>query len=72
MKKRGFTAFLFRLGVIAITVLFLSVVVDFVRFPECYLTTWRYQLQNAIADGNAQAIEYYENTYLANGKILFD
>ena len=45
--------------------------VDFVRFPECYLTTWRYQLQQDISNGNAKAINYYNNNYIANNKILF-
>lgn len=46
--------------------------VDFIRFPEWYISTWKYQLQNDIAAGDELAVAYYENTYLANGRILFD
>ena len=46
--------------------------IDFFRFPECYLTTWRYQLKNDILSGNQEMIDYYNNTYVANGRILFD
>lgn len=45
---------------------------DFIRFPECYMTTWRYQLENDIAMGNEKAIEYYNRVYVANDRILFD
>lgn len=47
------------------------IMVDFVRFPECYLTTWRYQLHQNIVNGNKEAIDYYNNNYIANNKILF-
>lgn len=46
--------------------------VDFIRFPEWYISTWKYQLQNDIAAGDELAVAYYENTYLSNGRILFD
>lgn len=50
----------------------LGVYIDFIRFPECYLSTWRYQLQNEIKAGNAEMIEYYNNNYIKNGRVLFD
>ena len=46
--------------------------VDLARFPECYLTTWRYQLENDIKQGNAKAIEYYNRVYVDNGRTLFN
>ena len=49
----------------------LLLIVDFVRFPECYLISWRYQLQQDIANDNQKAINYYNNNYIANNKILF-
>ena len=60
---------------IAITVITISltaVVVDFCRFPECYITTWKYQLKNDINKGDETAIKYYENKYIANGRNLFE
>ena len=71
-KKRRFTKFLIRAGAIIVVILLLSIVIDFIRFPECYLSTMKYQLQNDIKRGNEQAIEYYENTYIKNGRILFE
>ena len=50
----------------------LMIMADFLRFPECYLPTWKYQLKNDIAAGDEVAIEYYETRYVANGKILFE
>ena len=50
----------------------LALLVDIVRFPECYSTTAKYQLENDIKRGNKMAIEYYQNTYVANGRELFD
>ncbi len=45
---------------------------NFVMYPEIYLTTWRYQLHNDLKAGDVQAIQYYQNTYLSKGKVLFD
>lgn len=47
-------------------------IIDFVRFPECYITTLKYHLETDIDRGNAEAIKYYNETYIANGRILFD
>ena len=49
----------------------IRLVVDVVRFPECYFSTWRYQLQSDIKEGDNTAIDYYETTYIANGIELF-
>ena len=59
---------------IALILIILSIyaVYDFVKYPEVYLTTWKYQLQQDIKNGDAEAIEYYTTTYVANGKVLFD
>lgn len=46
--------------------------VDVVRFPEKYITTYRQQLKNDIANGNEKAIEYYQKKYVATGKPLFE
>lgn len=45
--------------------------VDFIRFPECYCTTWKYQLKNDIGAGKPAAVEYYQTNYIDKGKILF-
>lgn len=45
--------------------------IDFIRFPECYLTTWKYQLKNEIAAGNQEMIDYYNHVYVKNNRILF-
>lgn len=68
-KREKFISFLL------ITILFISciaIAIDFVRFPECYLSTWRYQLKNDILSGNQEMIDYYNDTYVSNGRILFE
>ena len=49
-----------------------SICVGCAKYPEQYFTTWKYQLENDLAQGKQDAIEYYNNTYIANGKQLFD
>lgn len=46
--------------------------VDVLRFPECYISTWRYQLKNDIERGDEVAIEYYNHVYVENDRILFE
>ena len=50
----------------------LAVYIDFVRFPECYMPKFRYQLQNDLKSGDAEAIEYYQRYYVDKGRILFE
>lgn len=51
---------------------FVGLIIDTIKYPECYVTTWKYQLKCDIAAGNEKAIEYYENTYLKNNRVLFE
>ena len=60
-----------RLAIICALLFVVSMGVSFAKYPERYLTTWKYQLENDLAKGNPEAIEYYNNTYIANGKQLF-
>ena len=57
---------------IIISVFITLQVVNVIRFPEKYFTTWKYQLKNDISNGNEAAIRYYNNNYIAKGVILFD
>ena len=68
-KRDKFITFMLIVILLGSSLLFM---IDFFRFPECYLTTWRYQLKNDILSGNQEMIDYYNNTYVANGRILFD
>lgn len=47
------------------------IAVDFIRYPEQYSTTWKHQLELDLANGNEEAVEYYNSRYTANGKYLF-
>lgn len=58
--------------VLLVTVPLLTMYVDFCRFPEKYLTTWKYQLHNEIKSGNQESIDYYNRVYVANGIDLFE
>ena len=72
MKKRKLNKFIMFILSIIMLGSILLLTIDFFRFPECYLTTWCYQLKNDILSGNQEMIDYYNNTYVANGRILFD
>ena len=61
-----------RFILLVITLILTLLTIDFFRFPECYLTTWKYQLKNDIKRGNEKAIEYYTERYVANNRILFE
>ena len=53
-------------------VLFMAnMAVSFLKYPEQYITTWKYQLRNDLECGNEKALEYYNENYVANGKRLF-
>lgn len=60
--------------IVAVLVTFiLSIIfINVAMYPETYITTWKYQLHNDLKAGDIQAQEYYQNTYLSKGKILFD
>ena len=49
----------------------INLAVSFIKYPEQYITTWKKALRDDLAKGNQSAIEYYNNTYVANGKLLF-
>ena len=69
LNKRQAAKFL----VSVLTIGFIAwVVIDFARFPESYLPTWRYQLKLDIERGNEEMIEYYNRNYVSNGRYLFE
>ena len=45
--------------------------VDFMHFPDKYITTWKYQLKNEIASGDQKAIDYYNKYYVSKGVYLY-
>lgn len=59
------------LAVVCLCVTTVSATASFFKYPEKYMTTWKYQLENKLAKGNQEAIQYYNETYIANGKRLF-
>lgn len=63
---------IFNILVIGMLFTFILLYVDFIRFPECYLTTWKYQLKNEIAAGDQTAITYYNTHYVKYNRSLFD
>ena len=60
-----------RLAMLCILLFAANICVSFVNYPEQYITTWKYHLENDLAKGNKDAVEYYNDTYVANGKRLF-
>lgn len=71
MKAKGKGKLVSRLAILCALLFAVNMGVSFAKYPEQYLTTWKYQLENDLAKGNQDAIEYYNNTYVANGKQLF-
>ena len=63
--------FISRMVILFAMVLAVNVMVSFAKYPEKYSTTWKYQLENELADGNKDALEYYNRVYVSNGKYLF-
>ena len=59
------------LAVLSVIVVMANVLVSFAKYSEQYLPTWKYQLENDLAKGNQEAVQYYNDTYIANGKQLF-
>ena len=48
-----------------------ALIADFVRFPDKYISTWKYQLHQEIKSGDQQAINYYNKYYLLKGVYLY-
>ena len=59
------------LVVVCLCVSTVSATASFFKYPEKYMTTWKYQLENDLAKGKQEAIQYYNDNYIANGKQLF-
>lgn len=71
-NKSKFKSFMLSVAGWVLLVVTLVFAIDFMRFPECYSTTMRYQLQTEIQRGNSEMIDYYNRNYVANGRELFD
>lgn len=55
-----------------LSVSLLGLFLNFAKYPEEYLYTWKYQLENEVKNGEEEAIEYYTSNYLDNDKKLFE
>lgn len=60
-----------RLAILCAVLFAVNVYVSFARYPEQYLETWKYQLENDLKKGNQEMLEYYNRRYIANGKQLY-
>lgn len=58
--------------ILTLIITFTACITDFMRFPDKYITTWKYQLENDIQSGDMEAIEYYNRVYKSNGINLFE
>ena len=77
-NKRTHKSFKINLNRLFISLLVLTLIItcmglyiDFCRMPEKYCTTWKYQLENDIQSGDAEAIAYYNNNYISKGVYLY-
>ena len=65
--NRLFTSLL----ILTLIITFTACITDFMRFPDKYITTWKYQLKNEIASGDQKAIDYYNKHYTSKGVFLY-
>lgn len=72
IRKRKRQNFIISLLIASVFVSCGAVVIDFFRFPDCYLTTWKYQLKNEIDAGDEEMINYYNDNYVKHGRYLFN
>lgn len=64
---------LIKLTLCAIAIVIMTTLaIDIIRYPECYITTWKYQLQQEIKKGDVDALDYYNSTYIANNRCLYE
>lgn len=66
--KKSITIYLI---IAAIGLLTLSGFIDFAKYPECYLVSWKCQLKIALQNEDAEAVEYYTKNYINNKRDLF-
>ena len=51
---------------------FIGLLLHLVMFPEQYISTWKYQLENEVKAGETEMVEYYQTVYLSRGIELFE
>lgn len=57
--------------IVLIVLIFAVMYIDLLRFPECYITTWKYQLKNDLAAGDAEMLKYYNDNYVKHERLLY-
>ncbi|MBS5858057.1 MAG: hypothetical protein KIC60_06190 [Clostridium sp.] len=71
-KKKFIKAISTTVITIILTVIMIFMSIELIQYPEKYLTTWRYQLQQKVNSGDQEAIDYYQETYLNRNITLWD
>lgn len=69
--KINFNRLFASLLVLTLIITCIGLYVDFCRFSDKYITTWKYQLKNKIASGDQKAIDYYNKHYTSKGIYLY-
>ena len=54
------------------TAIILYIMIDFIIFPECYVDGWKRDMKREIDAENQEVIDFYNEHYVANGRILFE
>lgn len=70
-RKINLNRLLTSLLILTLIISFTACTTDFMRFPEKYITTCKYQLKNEIASGDQKAIDYYNKYYASKGVYLY-
>ena len=70
-RKINLNRLFMSLLILTLIITCIGLYVDFVCFPDKYITTWKYQLKNEIASGDKKAIDYYNKHYISKGVYLY-
>lgn len=73
INKKQFKKAITKIALGTIAVIYLGMgFINICKYPEKYMTTLKYQLQNDVKAGNKEAIEYYEKNYLSKNIRLWE
>lgn len=71
LKFKNKTRFITSIVMSVIFIAMLITVINIATYPEMYVMPWQKDLKEELANGNQVAIKYYNDKYVAKGKLLF-
>lgn len=71
IKLKNPRRFVLAIVSIVFSVSALCLCINIIKYPEKYITTWKYQLQQDLKKGDEAAQKYYAENYIKKGEKLF-